>query len=259
MKKFILSTLSLLMAVTMSAINYQSQVTITLDDGIYMHSLVIGASSDLAEGVITNGYAAEIQNIDEMPVAVFALYKGVSYSTLAMHSLDNMRIGFKSSSATSYTLYFDDVVGTVKLFDKKLQAAVPVSEGGEYAFTIDAEDCGKELCNRFVLFYEPGQAVNCVVKYWGKDKDLMDKEDIALFYFPEAPEIEGFTFQGWDVVAGHLEDGIVLQAVYTSDDPTNAPEVVVNPSNPSQKLVRNGQVYILRDKATYTLQGQMVK
>ena len=37
---------------------------------------------------------------------------------------------------------------------------------------------------------------------------------------------------------------------------TEAPEVFVNPTNPAQKLLRNGQVYILQDGKTYTITGQ---
>ena len=37
------------------------------------------------------------------------------------------------------------------------------------------------------------------------------------------------------------------------------PEVFVNPSNPAQKLIRNGQVYILHEEKEYTISGQLVK
>ena len=92
------------------------------------------------------------------------------------------------------------------------------------------------------------------------------KKDDSLFYMeaqkwqvPHEPYIEGFTFVGWRVLPGMLDEGIVLQAVYTSDDPTQAPEVYVNPANQAQKLIRDGNVYILRDDRIYTMQGQVVK
>jgi len=52
---------------------------------------------------------------------------------------------------------------------------------------------------------------------------------------------------------------ISCEAVYKADDPTSAPEVVTNPSNPAQKLIRNGNVYILTDSKTYTVTGQEVR
>jgi len=94
------------------------------------------------------------------------------------------------------------------------------------------------------------------------------KDDTTLHYMesqtwavPHEPRIEGFTFIGWQVLPGMLEDGIVLQAVYEANTPTptQAPAVYVNPANPTQKLIRHGNVYILRDDKIYTIQGQTVK
>ena len=76
---------------------------------------------------------------------------------------------------------------------------------------------------------------------------------------PHEPHIEGFTFVGWRVKPGMLSDGIVLEAVYQSVNPTNTSDVIVNPTNPAQKLIRDGQVYILRDDTLYTIHGQVLK
>ena len=51
----------------------------------------------------------------------------------------------------------------------------------------------------------------------------------------------------------------MLQAVYEAKDPTNAPEVYINPANAAQKLIREGNIYILRDNKTYTINGQQVQ
>ena len=72
---------------------------------------------------------------------------------------------------------------------------------------------------------------------------------------PAAPEIEGFTFLGWQPVATLITDTITIQAIYEASTPTSI-EVYVNPANPTQKLLRNGQVYILQDGKTYTITGQ---
>ena len=76
---------------------------------------------------------------------------------------------------------------------------------------------------------------------------------------PNAPQIAGFTFLYWQPVAAPINDVITIQAVYESDSPTAAPEVFVNPANPAQKLIRNGQVYILHEEKMYTISGQVVK
>ena len=92
------------------------------------------------------------------------------------------------------------------------------------------------------------------------------KADSSLYYMeaqtwavPHEPRIEGFTFIGWQVQQGMLSDGIVLVAVYTANNPTNTSDVVVNPVNKAQKLIRQGSVYILRDDALFTVTGARVQ
>ena len=47
--------------------------------------------------------------------------------------------------------------------------------------------------------------------------------------------------------------------IVEADVPTSAPAVYTNPANPAQKLIKNGNVYILTDDQTYTITGQKVK
>lgn len=76
--------------------------------------------------------------------------------------------------------------------------------------------------------------------------------------FPPAPFIEGFNFLYWQPVAEPIDDVITIQAVYESKT-SAAPKVSVNPTNPAQKLIRNGQVYILHEDKEYTISGQVIK
>jgi hypothetical protein len=92
------------------------------------------------------------------------------------------------------------------------------------------------------------------------------KADSSLYYMeaqtwavPHEPRVEGFTFIGWQVQQGMLSDGIVLVAVYTANNPTNTSDVVVNPANKAQKLIRQGSVYILRDDELFTVTGARVQ
>jgi hypothetical protein len=104
------------------------------------------------------------------------------------------------------------------------------------------------------------QAEDVKISFIDKNEQLLDSQIVTLA-LPAAPEIEGFVFLGWQVVASDAlisEEGIFLQAVYEAEDQA-APEVVANPANAAQKLIRNGNVYILRDERTYTLKGQLVK
>ena len=95
------------------------------------------------------------------------------------------------------------------------------------------------------------------VQYLDKSSTELHQEVVTL-HVPVAPEIDGFTFLKWEA-SGDLESGIILQAVYTANVPTSAPEVYTNPANPAQKLIRDGNVYILAGDKTYTVTGQEVK
>ena len=93
------------------------------------------------------------------------------------------------------------------------------------------------------------------------------KQDSSFYYMeaqnwevPIAPRIQGFNFVKWQVLAGDLADGIVLQAVYEKSEPTdnNAPSVEET-TGAAAKLIREGNVYILRDDKLFTITGQKVK
>ncbi len=92
-----------------------------------------------------------------------------------------------------------------------------------------------------------------------EDNDSEIYSQSLTLTIPAAPEIEGFTFLGWKATDEFISDVITIQAIYEANAPTSAPEVYINPANPTQKLLRNGQVYILQDGKTYTITGAKVK
>ena len=96
------------------------------------------------------------------------------------------------------------------------------------------------------------------VSYLKQDSTLHYME-VQNWQIPHAPRIEGFTFLKWQVLPGDLADGIVLRAVYTANQPTSAPAVYTNPANPAEKLIRNGNVYILTGEKEYTITVQQVR
>lgn len=85
------------------------------------------------------------------------------------------------------------------------------------------------------------------IRFVNKDDATIAEQSVGLNL--EAPVIPGFTFDHWQVVEKNIsaDKTIRLQAVYTSNM-NNAPKVYNNPANPAQKLVRQGDVYILQDK-----------
>ena len=104
--------------------------------------------------------------------------------------------------------------------------------------------------------YEMGENRELTVIYTNSENNNSEiSSHSVIFKIPAAPEIEGFTFLGWQPVATLIKDAITIQAIYKSNASAVAPEVYINPANPAQKLLRNGQVYILQDGQTYTIQG----
>ena len=91
-----------------------------------------------------------------------------------------------------------------------------------------------------------------------EDNDSEIYSQSLTLTIPAAPEIEGFTFLGWKATDEFISDVITIQAIYEAYTPTSV-EVYTNPANPTQKLLRNGQVYILQDGKTYTITGAKVK
>ena len=104
--------------------------------------------------------------------------------------------------------------------------------------------------------YEMGEDRDMTIVFTNGNDDSEVLSQSITIKIPAAPEIAGFTFLGWKATDAFISDVITIQAIYEADVPSSAPEVFVNPSNPAQKLLRNGQVYILQDGQTYTIQGQ---
>ena len=132
---------------------------------------------------------------------------------------------------------------------------VPEEYVGIYSNTIWWEDFKK------IRAIDPnlvGGNKDLTLVFKDQDNTPISTQSITVM-FPPAPVIEGFTFLYWQPVAAPINDMITIQAVYESNTPSAAPEVFVNPANPTQKLIRNGQVYILQEDKMYTISGQVVK
>lgn len=108
--------------------------------------------------------------------------------------------------------------------------------------------------------YEMGEDYDMTIVFTNSEDNNSEIYSQSLtIKVPAAPEIVGFTFLYWQPVAEPLTDTITIQAIYKADTLTSAPEVYVNPANPAQKLLRNGQLYILKDGKTYNIMGAEIK
>ena len=108
--------------------------------------------------------------------------------------------------------------------------------------------------------YEMGENTNFTIFFINGNDDSDIFVHNVVLKVPAAPEIEGFTFLGWRPVASFIESNMIeIEAVYEAEEPTSAPEIYTNPANPAQKLIRNGNVYILTGEKIYSITGQEVK
>ena len=73
---------------------------------------------------------------------------------------------------------------------------------------------------------------------------------------PEDPTREGYNFAGWDTDFSNVTDDLTITATYSIA--TALQETLANDCGVS-RFLRNGQIFILRDGKTYTVQGQEVK
>ena len=136
--------------------------------------------------------------------------------------------------------------------DKSIPLYVPAESVEAY----QTADQWKDFTN--IIGLDDGDVEESNIRYIDPSNNELGSETVSL-HLPDVPEIEGFTFLKWQVVAGDLEEGIIIQAVYQADESTSASSVYTNPANPAQKLIRNGNVYILSNEKTYSITGAEVK
>ncbi len=152
------------------------------------------------------------------------------------------------TSITNYATTPQSINSNV--FDNVNKSTCVLNVPKESVSLYQAANVWKEFTNKTV---EGDYTIN----YVDKDSQALYNHVVTL-YVPVAPTITGFTFVGWQA-SGMLSDGITIQAVYQAEESSSAPEVYTNPANPAQKLIKNGNVYILTDDKTYTITGQQVK
>lgn len=170
-------------------------------------------------------------------------------------------------SNTSFTLLADAGITGTSPFT--LDALTPTVYACELSLSGVTEPMNITIASgtlkRFVIWgakcdIGAGESVptDCTIKYKNKVGTVFASE-VLTFNLPEAPVVAGFTFLYWKAVEGNIADGINIQAVYQADEPTEAPAVVVDPANPSQKLIREGNVYILHGDQQYNLLGTRIR
>ena len=108
------------------------------------------------------------------------------------------------------------------------QPEVPAREG--YTFSGWSTDIESILDSTYAIaLYDK---IGGTVTYLSEEGDVIATENVDL-HLPAAPIIAGKSFKGWLTESADSENGIVLRATYTSDNPTTSEDVTVTPSSNS--------------------------
>ncbi len=108
------------------------------------------------------------------------------------------------------------------------QPEVPAREG--YTFSGWSTDIESILDSTYAIaLYDK---IGGTVTYLSEEGDVIASENVDL-HLPAAPIIAGKSFKGWLTESADTENGIVLRATYTSDNPTTGEDVTVTPSSNS--------------------------
>ena len=174
---------------------------------------------------------------------------GIGLSTSSLTLLDDAGVSGSTSTIVLDALTHVAFSQEITLTGVEEETVITIASGTARRFILWGAKCDIE---------EPAPPVtDYTINYLAKDASVMETEVVVL-NLPDAPVISGFSFDHWKVLEGNIADGINIQAVYKSTA-TEAPAVVVNPANPAQKLIRDGNVYILHDNHTYTLTGTRIQ
>jgi uncharacterized repeat protein (TIGR02543 family) len=109
---------------------------------------------------------------------------------------------------------------------------VPAREG--YTFTGWTTDIEHIVDTTYAIaVYDK---IGGTLTYLSEEGDIIATENVDL-HLPAAPIIAGKSFKGWLTESADAENGIVLRATYTSDNPTTHDDVTITPSSNSAYVI----------------------
>ena len=113
----------------------------------------------------------------------------------------------------------------------------------------------------FITFNVQNRPAYLTVLFKDWDGTLLKNEQVAYGQAatpPADPVRENYYFMGWDQDFSHVTRDMIVTATYKLYDPTDINDVQSDDVQ-SAKVLRNGQIYILRGGKTYTITGQELR
>lgn len=185
MKKIMISLLMIAATLNAMAVTYTGKAKVTLKSSDNRTcAAVIATSADFNDGLNSEYYAS--LNEEGYDVLLYVEYEGNKYAHFGSSAatMQNMPLVMKANAATSYSLSFSSMVGTISIYDTKEANFVDMSS--TYNFTIEAGQANSVIADRFVINYvapTPAEPSLCfsndvldVIGYAGKTLKV-EKED----------------------------------------------------------------------------------
>lgn len=160
MKKLFISVIAVALSVSAMATNTAAaRIKLVGSNATYAVNTLFLNEDDARNNTYESGYDAESMMSLSNPYSVL-IYSYVGThpcERVETNNLDEQAISITTNMIDAdYTLQFSNVSGrALKLYDKVAQKFVDITEGGSYAFSVEASEVGqKEIKDRFVINFQ---------------------------------------------------------------------------------------------------------
>ena len=247
----------------MFAINYSGKVSVTVYDGTLFPTFHVGESADIAPGTLENGFYAPIQDLENEPIAIYALYNNVAYENLVLNTVENLPMGIKASNVNDYTLYFANKVGTIRIYDKVAGQEIDLTN--PYPFSITDAQKGTYINDRFYINYNAASfTYSLTTNAYGWASYSNDVEDVVatvptgLKIYKGAIAGDVLNLSEMNYVAAN--EGVIVYGApntkYYFAAGSGSSDYSGNSLKPSSAWTSNtGNIYVLHDEALYQYTG----
>lgn len=157
MKKFFISMLAVVFSVSaMATSTATAHIKLVGSNATYAVSMLQLNEDDARTNDYESGYDAEsmMTQSNLYSVLLYSYIGTQPCEIIFAKNLDGQEISLKTNKVDAdYTLQFSNVSGrALKLYDTVTGTLVNITEGGSYAFSVDASLVGqKEIANRFII------------------------------------------------------------------------------------------------------------
>ena len=167
MKKILISMMAVAVSVSaMAASTATANIKLVGTNTTYAVSTLQMNEDDARTNAYESGYDAESMMNQSNPhsVLLYAYLGTQPCEILFANNLENQKISLKTNMVDAdYTLQFSNVSGrALKLYDNVTDTYTDITEGGSYAFSVEAAQVGrKEIKDRFEIRLAPAAPSFC--------------------------------------------------------------------------------------------------